>query len=170
MKVLVTGGVRSGKSRHAESLVGTGPVTYVAPGPVPEDDDADWAARVAAHRERRPAAWRTLETHDLAGALVAVEADDSLAPALHGWATQIGGRPFALTASARPLYHLGAATAGNTVLAVLDLAASALAAQTCLLRSSPSRRSTSPWASAAHDRATSRMLKAWPRATACAHR
>ena len=64
MKVLVTGGVRSGKSRHAESLVGTGPVTYVAPGPVPEDDDADWAARVAAHRERRPAAWCTLETHD----------------------------------------------------------------------------------------------------------
>ncbi|GHJ60017.1 cobalamin biosynthesis protein CobU [Nocardioides sp. OK12] len=73
MKVLVTGGVRSGKSRHAESLVGslvgTAPVTYVAPGPAPEDDDPDWAARVARHRERRPASWTTLETRDLAGAL-----------------------------------------------------------------------------------------------------
>jgi adenosylcobinamide kinase/adenosylcobinamide-phosphate guanylyltransferase len=69
VKVLVTGGVRSGKSRHAESLLGTGPVRYVAPGPVL--DDADWAARVAAHRARRPAAWTTLESRDLAGALAA---------------------------------------------------------------------------------------------------
>ncbi|MEP9365439.1 bifunctional adenosylcobinamide kinase/adenosylcobinamide-phosphate guanylyltransferase [Nocardioides sp. CN2-186] len=66
MKVLVTGGVRSGKSRHAESLL-SGAVTYVAPGP--SVDDADWAARIAAHRARRPASWRTLETRDLAGAL-----------------------------------------------------------------------------------------------------
>ncbi|MEN8708199.1 MAG: bifunctional adenosylcobinamide kinase/adenosylcobinamide-phosphate guanylyltransferase [Nocardioides marinisabuli] len=77
MKVLVTGGVRSGKSRHAESLVGshvgTAPVTYVAPGPAPEDDDPDWAARVAAHRERRPASWTTLETRDLAGALAGAD-------------------------------------------------------------------------------------------------
>lgn len=68
VRVLVTGGVRSGKSRHAEGLLaGREDVTYVAPGPVL--DDADWAARVAAHRARRPAAWRTLETGDLAGAL-----------------------------------------------------------------------------------------------------
>lgn len=68
MKTLVTGGVRSGKSRHAESLLGdAGVVTYVAPGPVL--DDADWAARIAAHRASRPASWTTVETHDLAGAL-----------------------------------------------------------------------------------------------------
>ena len=37
MKVLVTGGVRSGKSRHAEELVAEEPaVTYVAPGPTPD--------------------------------------------------------------------------------------------------------------------------------------
>jgi adenosylcobinamide kinase / adenosylcobinamide-phosphate guanylyltransferase len=66
MKVLVTGGVRSGKSRHAESLL-AGAVTYVAPGPV--RDDADWAARVAAHRARRPASWTTVETGDLPSAL-----------------------------------------------------------------------------------------------------
>lgn len=68
MRVLVTGGVRSGKSRHAESLL-TGPVTYLAPGPV--QDDADWAARVAAHRSRRPADWTTVESHDLVGVLAA---------------------------------------------------------------------------------------------------
>ena len=39
----MTGGVRSGKSRHAESLV-SGEVRYVAPGPT--SDDADWAARM----------------------------------------------------------------------------------------------------------------------------
>lgn len=66
MKVLVTGGVRSGKSRHAETLL-AGAVTYVAPGPT--RDDADWEARVAAHRARRPASWTTLETGDLAVAL-----------------------------------------------------------------------------------------------------
>ncbi|MCW2845873.1 MAG: cobU [Nocardioides sp.] len=71
MKVLVTGGVRSGKSRHAERLLaGERAVTYVAPGPTPDEDaDPDWAARIAAHRARRSAAWTTLESHDLAEAL-----------------------------------------------------------------------------------------------------
>ncbi|WP_183096170.1 bifunctional adenosylcobinamide kinase/adenosylcobinamide-phosphate guanylyltransferase [Nocardioides stalactiti] len=66
--VLVTGGVRSGKSAHAEALLLDEPATtYVAAGP--SYDDADWHARVAAHRERRPATWSTLETSDLAVAL-----------------------------------------------------------------------------------------------------
>lgn len=71
MKVLVTGGVRSGKSRHAESLLaGRTAVTYVAPGPTcAEDPDPDWAARLAAHRGRRPPGWTTLESRDLAAAL-----------------------------------------------------------------------------------------------------
>lgn len=73
MRTLVTGGVRSGKSRHAEQLLvgaaGEGPALYVAPGPFPSDDDPDWAARVAAHRARRPAAWSTQESGDLVGAL-----------------------------------------------------------------------------------------------------
>lgn len=71
VKVLVTGGVRSGKSRHAESLLaGTDDVTYVAVGPtLAEEPDPDWAARVAAHRASRPAAWATSETRDLSWAL-----------------------------------------------------------------------------------------------------
>jgi len=69
MKVLVTGGVRSGKSAHAEGLLSAAQrVAYVAPGPEPAGDP-DWAARVAAHRARRPPGWRTLETGDLAGAI-----------------------------------------------------------------------------------------------------
>lgn len=68
MKVLVTGGVRSGKSRHAEALLAdVEDVVYVAAGPVV--DDPDWAARIAAHRARRTASWTTLETRDLATAL-----------------------------------------------------------------------------------------------------
>jgi len=71
VKVLVTGGVRSGKSRHAEELLASHPnVTYVAPGPTTaEDPDPDWAARIAAHQARRPAGWTTLESRDLAAAL-----------------------------------------------------------------------------------------------------
>lgn len=76
---LVLGGVRSGKSRYAESLLaGRADVTYVAPGLIPLDDP-DWRARVAAHRASRPAKWDTVESADLA-ALVAgdeARADDS---------------------------------------------------------------------------------------------
>jgi adenosylcobinamide kinase/adenosylcobinamide-phosphate guanylyltransferase len=66
--VLVTGGVRSGKSRYAEARFDAAePVSYLTPGyPADPAKDAEWAARVAAHQVRRPAAWRTVETLDLA--------------------------------------------------------------------------------------------------------
>ena len=68
-RVLVLGGARSGKSERAElRLAGEPDVTYVATG-MTGADDPDWAARVAAHRARRPAWWRTAETTDLAGVL-----------------------------------------------------------------------------------------------------
>lgn len=64
-RVLVLGGARSGKSAFAERLVAGRPsVTYVATAP-PRPGDAEWQERVAAHRARRPADWRTLETTDL---------------------------------------------------------------------------------------------------------
>ncbi len=71
-RVLVLGGARSGKSERAElRLAGEPDVTYVAAGGAgdPRDPDQDWAARVAAHRARRPAWWRTAETTELAGML-----------------------------------------------------------------------------------------------------
>ena len=91
MRVLVTGGVRSGKSAHAESLLAEREsVTYLATSPPSAPDDADWARRVAAHRDRRPAAWRTVETLDLAGALRSCQATeavlvDSLGTWVAGW-------------------------------------------------------------------------------------
>ncbi len=66
---LLLGGSRSGKSAEAElRLAGEPYVTYVATGPTGAGD-GEWAARVRAHRERRPAHWATLETTDLAGAV-----------------------------------------------------------------------------------------------------
>ncbi|MCW5953174.1 MAG: bifunctional adenosylcobinamide kinase/adenosylcobinamide-phosphate guanylyltransferase, partial [Propionibacteriaceae bacterium] len=58
-RVLVTGGVRSGKSRYAELLLDAGsPAVYLTPGyPADPTTDPEWAARVAAHQSRRPACW-----------------------------------------------------------------------------------------------------------------
>lgn len=64
--VLVLGGIRSGKSEFAESLVGEATaVRYVATARRPEPDDPDdpeWAARIEAHQRRRPLGWTTEET------------------------------------------------------------------------------------------------------------
>lgn len=58
---LVLGGIRSGKSELAEALVAdAAEVRYVATARR-GDDDADWAARIDAHRERRPGHWATVE-------------------------------------------------------------------------------------------------------------
>ncbi|MFF3693643.1 bifunctional adenosylcobinamide kinase/adenosylcobinamide-phosphate guanylyltransferase [Streptomyces sp. NPDC002221] len=65
-RTLVLGGARSGKSVEAERrLAGFPGVVYVATGGG-RDGDAEWAARVGQHRERRPASWRTEETCELA--------------------------------------------------------------------------------------------------------
>ena len=66
-RVLVLGGQSSGKSAWAEQHL-TGAVTYVATAP-PRPDDDDWAQRVKAHAVRRPGAWHTVETGDVAGVL-----------------------------------------------------------------------------------------------------
>jgi adenosylcobinamide kinase/adenosylcobinamide-phosphate guanylyltransferase len=70
-RILITGGMRSGKSRYAESLLAGEPrVTYLAPGPVPDPStDEEWATRVATHRAQRPASWQTIETVEIAAAL-----------------------------------------------------------------------------------------------------
>lgn len=86
MRILVTGGVRSGKSTHAERLLADRPrVRYVAPGPT--TDDADWAARIAAHQLRRPAHWTTVESRDLATAVLTEE--PVLVDCLGTWVTAV---------------------------------------------------------------------------------
>lgn len=58
--VLIIGGARSGKSTFAEQLAAASgrPVLYVA---TLQPGDAEMTARITAHRERRPAGWRTVE-------------------------------------------------------------------------------------------------------------
>jgi adenosyl cobinamide kinase/adenosyl cobinamide phosphate guanylyltransferase/cobalamin synthase len=81
---LVLGGVRSGKSEVAERLAGPGPGTYLATGLVAPDDE-DFAARVAGHRARRPAAWATVEEPRAVPAVLARLHGPVLLDALGTW-------------------------------------------------------------------------------------
>lgn len=99
MHVLVLGGIRSGKSRWAETVIAEsvgpqGAVRYLATGPV-ADDDA-WATRVSAHRERRPRHWSTVETTDVATQL-RVDLEPTLVDDLGGWLTAAMDRTHAWT-------------------------------------------------------------------------
>jgi len=68
-RVLVLGGARSGKSAAAERFLSAEPaVCYVATSAA-DPNDAEWTARIAAHRARRPASWSTIETTDLTALL-----------------------------------------------------------------------------------------------------
>ncbi|MFF4191836.1 bifunctional adenosylcobinamide kinase/adenosylcobinamide-phosphate guanylyltransferase [Nonomuraea sp. NPDC001831] len=70
-RALLLGGSRSGKSAEAELRLAAEPyVTYVATGG-DGAADGEWAARVRAHRERRPAHWDTAETTDLVAVIAA---------------------------------------------------------------------------------------------------
>jgi adenosylcobinamide kinase/adenosylcobinamide-phosphate guanylyltransferase len=71
--VLIVGGVRSGKSRLAESLAEEAsgamglPVCYLATA---EPLDDEMAVRIKAHQARRPAAWSTVEEPTGAAAVI----------------------------------------------------------------------------------------------------
>ncbi|EPV0529345.1 bifunctional adenosylcobinamide kinase/adenosylcobinamide-phosphate guanylyltransferase [Escherichia coli] len=59
MMILVTGGARSGKSRHAEVLIGdSSQDLYIATSQILDDE---MAARIEHHRQGRPEHWRTVE-------------------------------------------------------------------------------------------------------------
>jgi adenosylcobinamide kinase/adenosylcobinamide-phosphate guanylyltransferase len=82
-RVLVLGGARSGKSVTAERMLAAREhVDYVATGAVPDDADPEWAARVNAHRRRRPPHWTTLETRDLEPVLASSSAERLATPVL----------------------------------------------------------------------------------------
>ncbi|WP_435208321.1 bifunctional adenosylcobinamide kinase/adenosylcobinamide-phosphate guanylyltransferase [Micromonospora sp. bgisy143] len=91
--VLVLGGIRSGKSEFAESLVADAPVVrYVATAPEGDPEDTEWATRLATHRARRPGSWTTEETagepRRLADVLASAEPTETLlVDDLGGWVT-----------------------------------------------------------------------------------
>jgi nicotinate-nucleotide--dimethylbenzimidazole phosphoribosyltransferase len=88
--VLVLGGIRSGKSAFAESLVADATsVRYVATA-VGGEDDPEWTNRIEEHQRRRPQSWTTEETGAdparLAALLADAKPDDTLlVDDLGGW-------------------------------------------------------------------------------------
>ncbi|MFB6850502.1 bifunctional adenosylcobinamide kinase/adenosylcobinamide-phosphate guanylyltransferase [Streptomyces sp. NPDC056373] len=85
-RTLVLGGARSGKSVEAERRLEAFPdVLYVATGGS-RNGDTEWSSRVAAHRDRRPGSWRTVETCDLVPLLEA-EGPSLLIDCLSLWLT-----------------------------------------------------------------------------------
>lgn len=58
---LILGGARSGKSRLAERMALDCGLAVVYLATATATDDAEMRARIATHRQRRPAAWTTLE-------------------------------------------------------------------------------------------------------------
>jgi adenosyl cobinamide kinase/adenosyl cobinamide phosphate guanylyltransferase len=113
--VLVLGGVRSGKSRHAEQLANRQPpVTYLAAALAA---DEEMARRIALHRQRRPPDWRTVEeSWDVPAAIARHSTDGSLLLECLGlWLTNllvgVPGRP--------PLDDPGIRTAVSDLLAAV---------------------------------------------------
>ena len=84
MLTLVLGGARSGKSAVAERLVAESgdDVVYVATGVA---TDEEMAARIAAHKLRRPPTWDTVEASDLVFAVATLPARPAIVDSLGTW-------------------------------------------------------------------------------------
>jgi len=86
---LVLGGARSGKSRFAEELLAerAGRRLYLATA---EAGDAEMAARIERHRDRRGAGWRVVEAPlDIAPAIEAAGKDAVLLDCLTLWLSNL---------------------------------------------------------------------------------
>jgi adenosylcobinamide kinase / adenosylcobinamide-phosphate guanylyltransferase len=101
VRILVLGGIRSGKSQWAESAIAKSVddgavVRYLATGP-DSATDAEWSARVDAHRRRRPASWSTVETVDVATQLRSDSATATVVDDIGAWLTATMDRTAAWT-------------------------------------------------------------------------
>jgi len=128
-RTLVLGGARSGKSGEAElRLAGEPDVTYLAtaaaPGGAADPDrgDLEWAARIAAHRARRPPGWKTAEGVDAAGFIRNKSSGAVLVDGIGTWLAGVldesGAWDQDLGAAAYP--EAGSAAAANRVDAAVD--------------------------------------------------
>lgn len=116
---LVLGGARSGKSRHAETLVRAAPPpwTYIATATA---DDAEMAERIARHRADRGEGWDTVEVPlDLPEVLGRAAADPAatvLVDCLTLWTGNLMGANRDLDAARLALCRSLRATRGRVVL------------------------------------------------------
>jgi adenosylcobinamide kinase / adenosylcobinamide-phosphate guanylyltransferase len=86
---LVLGGTRSGKSRHAQSLLPRDhEVTFIAASKPPSDEDPEWTARVERHRRDRPEGWTTVESSDITRSILYARSP-VLVDCLGGWVTAL---------------------------------------------------------------------------------
>lgn len=87
---LILGGVRSGKSRHAEALLSkAGDVTYVAPGvTTPDEAEAEWERRDKAQLTQRNESWSTVESVDIS-AVIQQAPGAVLVDCLGAWLTRL---------------------------------------------------------------------------------
>jgi adenosylcobinamide kinase/adenosylcobinamide-phosphate guanylyltransferase len=121
---LVLGPRRSGKSRVGEELAASAgaPVVVLAPLTVTDDE---MAARVAAHRLRRPPTWTTVEDGDVPGALAAAEPTATvLLDSLGTWVSEV-------------LWHAGALEEGVDGTTAAELLRAEVAALATIARDRP---------------------------------
>jgi adenosylcobinamide kinase / adenosylcobinamide-phosphate guanylyltransferase len=114
---LVLGGARSGKSRYAEWLIATYPHPWIYVATAEARDD-EMAERIAAHKARRAAGWRTIEApHDLADALDAAPTGAAvLVDCVTLWLSNLMEGAFDIDTQTARLLEALARRAGPTVL------------------------------------------------------
>ena len=114
---LVLGGARSGKSRYAEWLIATYPQPWIYVATAQARDE-EMAERIAAHKARRVAGWRTVEAlHALADALDAAPADAAvLVDCLTLWLSNLMEEALDIDAQTARLLEALARRPGPTVL------------------------------------------------------
>jgi adenosylcobinamide kinase/adenosylcobinamide-phosphate guanylyltransferase len=125
MLTLVIGGARSGKSRFAQSLAeGSRKAAYIATS---RAEDEEMAARIARHREERPAHWLTVEEPLEIGAALERCAPDCEVAVLDcltvwlsnlSWEHRESGADCLREAAAREVARLARAAAGTHLVAV----------------------------------------------------
>ncbi len=114
--VFLLGGARSGKSALAVELASQGevPVVFVATA---EARDDEMRARIAAHRQERPADWQTVEVPlELGDALQAIDpAATVVVDCLSLWVANLLEAEVEVEPKARQVARLAAARRGRTI-------------------------------------------------------
>ena len=76
--ILVSGPVKSGKSRFAEKmLINKQDITYLATG-ILDDGTSSWEKRIRKHRESRPFTWKTIESTNIISAIAKINSNSTL--------------------------------------------------------------------------------------------